>query len=100
MITKSDLILLLTNLQEEGIDVQKELRQTFQTNDLMPILKFINSKRQLSATEFYTHIRKSYNHKKSVLYKNIVSEEIAEAEDVLTTLASLNLQILLFCKKL
>ena len=45
-------------------------------------------------------IRKNHNQKKSPLYKNIVKEELNNPEEVLTTLASLNLQILLFNKNL
>ena len=54
----------------------------------------------LEVTLFYEKIRKNYNQKKSQLYKNIViSDEVEFPQDVLTTLASLSLQILLFARE-
>ena len=101
MVTKNDLILLLTEMEEAGVDVDKYLlKATISNNIDLEVLKFINDNRQLDVAAFYELIRKNYNSKKSPLYKNIVREELAEPEDVLTTLAALNLQILLFAKKL
>ena len=61
------------------------------------VVKFINKHRQLDANKFYEKIRKSYNHKKSNLYKNIVTcDEVDCSNTVLTTLGALSLQILLF----
>ena len=61
------------------------------------VIKFINDKRQLDANAFYEKVRRSYNHKRSNLYKNIVTcDEVDCSDTVLTTLAALNLQILLF----
>jgi len=101
MVTKNDLILLLTEMEEAGVDVDKYLlKATISNNINLEVLKFINDNRQLDVAAFYELIRKNYNSKKSPLYKNIVREELAEPEDVLTTLAALNLQILLFAKKL
>lgn len=98
MISKNDCMLLLTDLQESGVDVNKQLSELVRSVDLpKSILKFINEHRQLDLTAFYEKLRKSYNHKKSQLYGNIV-KEIDNPNDVLTTLASLNLQILLFSK--
>ena len=101
MITKNDIILLLTELQENNINVDKYLRKTLLSESVnMEALKFINDNRQLDVAKFYELLRKNNNSKKSPLYKNIVKEELSEANDVLTTLAALNLQILLFAKKL
>lgn len=97
MISKNDCILLLTDLQESGIDVKEQLNNLIKTNDLLKCVEFINSNRQLDLTSFYEALRKNYNNKKSKLYINIV-KEIDEVDDVLTTLASLQLQILLFSK--
>ena len=98
MISKNDCMLLLTDLQESGVDVDKQLSDLIRSRDLpMSVLKFINEHRQLDLTAFYEKLRKSYNHKKSQLYGNIV-KEIDNPNEVLTTLASLNLQILLFSK--
>ena len=100
MISRNDCLLLLTDIQNSGVDVNSEINELLSTNTQIPmsVLKFINEHRTLDLTEFYEKLRKSYNDKKSNLYKNIVSE-IKDPNDSLTTLASLNLQILLFSKK-
>lgn len=100
MISRNDCLLLLTDIQNSGVDVNNEINELLSTNTQIPmsVLKFINEHRTLDLTEFYEKLRKSYNDKKSNLYKNIVSE-IKDPNDSLTTLASLNLQILLFSKK-
>ena len=98
-INKQDCLLLLSELQNDGIDctdVMKEL--IVQGAPTIDILKFINDNRQLDATAFYEKLRKSYNNKKSKLYINIVRGEFKDPKDILTTLASLNLQILLYNK--
>lgn len=99
MITKNDCVLLLTEIQQQtGESTSALIRQVFNSTDVdVNILKFINDKRQLDLTKFYEKIRKSYNNKKSVLYINIV-KETEDPTEVLTTLSSLNLQILLFAK--
>lgn len=69
-------------------------------NISLKALKFVNDSRQLDVAAFYEMLRKNYNHKKSSLYKNLVREEFKDPNDVLVTLAALNLQILLYAKKL
>ena len=101
MITKNDLLLLLTDLQEQGENVDTQIGKLFASSNVpVDVLKYINEKRQLDLSGFYEMIRKNYNSKKSPLYKNIVKEDMTNPDDVLTTLASLNLQILLYAKKL
>lgn len=99
MITRDDCILLLTDIQNQtGEPMDAYIRKLFKSPDVdVETLKFINNKRQLELTKFYEKLRKSYNNKKSSLYINIV-KETENPTDVLTTLASLNLQILLFAK--
>lgn len=100
MITKNDLLLLLTELQETGTDVNPYFAKTLNSQTVsLEVLKFINDQRQFDVAAFYELLRKNYNSKKSPLYKNIVREDV-KPEEVLTTLAALNLQILLFAKKL
>lgn len=98
MITKRDCILLLSELDGKGVYVKHMLQKAMKSPEAdIEVLKFINSNRQIDATAFYEKIRKSYNHKKSMLYKNIVTcDEVDCTENALTTLAALNLQILLF----
>ena len=100
MVTRNDILLLLTELQEEGKEVKVYLTKALTSQSIpLDVLKFINDERQLDVASFYELLRKNYNSKKSPLYKNIVREEI-RPEEVLTTLAALNLQILLFAKNL
>lgn len=101
MITKNDILLLLTELQESGADVNVYFTKAITApNVSLEVLKFINDQRQLDVAAFYELLRKNYNSKKSPLYKNIVREDVEKPDEVLTTLAALNLQILLFAKKL
>ena len=99
MITRNDCVLLLTDIQNQtGESTSKYVKELFKSHDInIDILKYINSKRQLELTKFYQKLRKSYNNKRSSLYINIV-KETDDPTAVLTTLASLNLQILLFAK--
>lgn len=100
MITKRDCLLLLTEMESQGVDVKDMLKLAMKSTDLdADVLKFINDSRQIDASAFYEKIRRSYNNKRSVLYKNIVTcDEVDYEENVLTTLAALNLQILLFAQ--
>ena len=99
MITRNDCVLLLTEIQQQTREsMSSYIKKVFNSPDIdIDILKFINNKRQLDLTRFYEKLRKSYNNKKSSLYINIV-KETEDPTEVLTTLASLNLQILLFAK--
>lgn len=101
MITRNDCLILLADLEKKNIDTKEITNELFASNQVpINVIKFINNSRPLEANNFYEHIRKSYNHKKSNLYINIVKEELKDPNDVLTTLASLNLQILLYSKKI
>lgn len=100
MISKQDCYLLLADLQNKGIDTTEKLNQILTNGEVtLDVIKFINSNRQLDLTDFYETLRKNYNKKKSSLYINIV-KDIENPTEVLTTLAALNLQILLFSKHL
>lgn len=95
MITKTDLLLLLSNMD----DGQEYISKVLASDDIpMDVIKFINDQREFDVSMFYTHIRKSYNQKKSKLYIQIMKgmEDINEA---IITLSSLHLQIQLFAKK-
>lgn len=99
-ITKQDCLLLLTELQDEGIECKTQLTTLLKSDSpSIEILKFINDNKQLDVVAFYEKLRKSYNQKKSKLYINIVKENFDEPKDILTTLGSLNLQILLYNKQ-
>ena len=97
-ITKSDCLLLLTDLEDRGIDIADRAKLLYTGEEsLIDALKFINDNRQLDVTRFYEKIRKSYNDKRSVLYINIV-KEIENPSEVLTTLSAMLTQILLFAR--
>ena len=99
MIKKNDCILLLTEMQEKGINVSKQISQLMSSQDMsLDVLKFINDNRQLDLLSFYEKMRINYNKKKSSLYINIV-KEIEEPQEVLITLSAMLTQILLFSKK-
>ena len=101
MVTKSDCLLLLFELKDSGLDITDKLNELLKLEyPTIDIITYINKNRQLDVQKFYEKLRDSYNHKRSNLYINIVREEIKDPKDSLITLASLNLQILLFAKKL
>ena len=87
MITKRDCILLLSELNATGIDTTAILNKAIKATDVdLSVIQFINSHRQLDVNAFYEKIRKSYNSKKSMLYKNIVTcDEVDCSDSVLTT---------------
>lgn len=97
-ISKSDCLLLLKDVSSDKDQVDKAIAELLRA-DAPPlgVIKFINDNRQLDVTAFYKKIRKSYNDKKSKLYINIV-KEIEDPSEVLTTLAAMQTQILLFAK--
>lgn len=98
MLQKNDLILLLTDLEENGIDVSKQLDEVIASNSIpIDVVKFINDNRQLDVSAFYDRIRKNYNNKRSDLYINIV-KEIDEPKEVITTLSAFALQVILYSK--
>lgn len=100
MITRRDCLLLLAELQQKGIDTLAMSQRAMRSSDIdIDVIKFINNHRRFEANIFYEKLRKSYNNKKSMLYKNIVTcDEVDCTDTVLTTLGALNLQILLFLK--
>ena len=101
MISKNDCIVLLSELERNGVEVKEQLKKTLVNPEpTLDIIKFINANRELDLTGFYTHIRKSYNQKHSSLYKNIVKEELKDPTESLTTLSALLTQILLYSKKI
>lgn len=101
MITNNDCILLLSDLESKGNEEAGNLivKIAGKHSVDLDVLKFINDNRPLEVIEFYEHIRKNYNKKKSNIYINIV-KEIEQPYEVLTTLSSLLTQILLYSKKL
>lgn len=100
MISKTDMLLLLTELQDNGQDVSKEINELYKSSIIpISVLKRVNDFRPLELTNFYEKLRKSYNNKRSKMYINIMkSNENAQADPktVLTTLSALLNQIMQF----
>lgn len=91
MISKNDIVLLLTELNDQDINTTQMIKSVYSTPDIpLEVLKFINNRRQLDLTAFYKKIRKSYNEKRSKLYISLVRDSLDPSE-VLTTLASYGL---------
>ena len=101
MITKRDCVLLVSELSAKNIDTKEMLNKAISSTSIdLDVIKFINQHRPFEAAQFYRKIRKSYNDKRSNLYKNIVTcDEKDCTQTVLTTLGALNLQILLFMQQ-
>lgn len=101
MLTKNDLLLLLTDIETEGKNVDGLITKLLKAETIpFEVLKYINDSRQFDVSAFYEMLRKNYNNKRSNLYINLVKEELDSPCELLITLAALNLQILLFAKKL
>ena len=97
-LNKNDLLLLLTEMQEKGMDVKPQINTLVHSSTLpIEVLKFINKQKPLEIVNFYEHMRYNHNHKKSNLYGNIV-KEIDEPQEVLSTLSALLTQIILWSK--
>ena len=91
MINKSDLALLLTELNLEGSD--KDIIELYRSQEIpISILKKINDARPLDLLKFYEKLRDSYNKKRSKLYINIMKSDenaLDNTKTVLTTLSAL-----------
>ena len=99
MLQNTDLVLLLTEMDSNGVEgASRHLRAIIGKPTVsFDALKFINSHRQLDVVGFYERIRKNHNEKKSNLYKNIV-KEIEDPTEVISTLHAFALQLFLYSK--
>lgn len=99
MLNKSDCMSILIKLEDQGIDINAQMKKLILAKDIpIDVLKFIAEKQGLEAIKFYEILRKSYNNKKSKLYKNILDD--INIKDVCVVLSSLLLQIALYSSKL
>lgn len=99
MLNKSDCMSILIKLEDKGVDIDAQMKKLILAKDIpIDVLKFIAEKQGLEAVNFYEMLRKSYNNKKSKLYKNILDD--IKLEDVCVILSSLLLQIALYSSKL
>ena len=97
MITKNDCLMLLAELNDQGIDT-KEITTNLIKSTSVPIevLKFIHRHKPIDILNFYNKLRINYNKKKSKIYKEIVQIDEKQPKDILITMSSLLTQILLF----
>lgn len=101
IITKDDCLNLLFDLGENGVEVDKEIKHLLVLPEPdVETITFINNHKELNLRKFYEKLRRSYNDKKSKLYKNIVDTNSLSPKELPICLASLQLQILLFNKEL
>ena len=100
MINKSDVVVLINELQTKGINMDSELNEVMRSNSIpLSVLKKINDYKSLDIVNFYEKLRRSYNNKKSKLYINILKSDENVLDDprtILTTLSALLNQILQF----
>lgn len=103
MITKNDIILLLTELQSQGIDTKDDINTVLKSPSIpLDVLKKINDNKSLDIINFYEKLRKSYNEKRSKLYINIVKSDenlLSDPKTIMTTLSALLNQILQYKAK-
>lgn len=100
MITKNDCMSILIKLEDRGINIDNYMRKLVVSKEIpLEVLKFISQHRGIEVANFYEMLRKKHNQKKSPLYLNIV-KEVADLDDVITTLVCLLTQITLYGNKL
>ena len=99
MIQTSDVLILLSELGRDGINVDEQMSSVLAGANIVDTLKFIKDHKDIDAINFYNKIRKSYNDNKNKLYINIL-KEIDDPKEVLSTLSALELQIILSGKKI
>ena len=101
MLQTNDLVLLLTDLENQGIEKLSQYLRVLLTNNsqkaLVDTMKFINENRPFDIAQFYERMRKNHNEKKSPLYKNIV-KDVEDMDEIITTLHAYILQVNLYSK--
>ena len=101
MITKQDCLSILIKLEDTGNPLAKAYTKKLMLSrePSTDVLKFIAEQRGFEVANFYEMLRKRHNKNKSPLYTNIV-RDTTDINSILTTLASLQTQILLYGSKL
>lgn len=100
MLSKSDCLSILVQLEDQGINIDAQMKKLIVAKDLpLDVLQFIAANRGIEVINFYEMLRKKHNQKKSPLYINILNGQI-EINEVLTTLICLLTQVILYGNKL
>ena len=98
-ISKQECLNLLFELKDKGVDCTAEITKLIvSTEPTIETIKFINDHQELNIRKFYEKLRKSYNHKSSKLYINIVRYDELDGSELVCCLGALLQQILLFNK--
>ena len=99
MLQKNDIVLLLTEMEENNVEgAHEQLYKLFGSTGIpTESLKFVNDRRQLDVSKFYERIRKNHNEKKSNLYKNIV-KDTEDPVEAISTLSAFALNLFLYSK--
>ena len=98
-ISKQECLGLLFELKDRGVNCAPEIKKLLISNEpSIEIIKFINDHQELDLRRFYEKLRKSYNHKNSKLYINIVKYNELDGNELICCLGALLQQILLFNK--
>lgn len=103
MIDKYSCLILLNDIKEKGIDTSTQIKLLTSSNNIpLEIIKFINDVEPMELCQFYEKLRKSYNDKKSTLYKNLMkdsfSDSTKEVAEIPIILSSYALQLTIFGK--
>lgn len=101
MISKQDVLLLLTDLKKTLPETDSYIKTLYaDTSVPLETLRFISDHRSLDISAFYNKLKKAHNEKKSKLYINIMKSDESElnADEILTTLSSYLNQVFLFSK--
>lgn len=100
MITKEDCMSILVKLEDNGVNINQQLLKLAAAKEVpIDTLKFIAAHQGIEVINFYEMLRKNHNKNKSPLYKNLLKDKI-DKDEVLTILACLLTQIILYSKKL
>jgi len=100
MITKEDCMSILVRLEDNGIDINKQMLKLATAREVpIDTLKFIAEHQGIEVINFYEMLRKNHNKKKSPLYVNLLKEQ-TDVDEILTVLSCLLTQIVLYSKKL
>lgn len=100
MLTKPDCMSILIKLEDQGIDIDRYMKQLITSKEVpIDVLRFIAKNKGIELCNFYEMLRKNHNQKKSPLYTNILKETL-KPEEVVLTLSSLLQQIILYNKRL
>ena len=100
MITKNDCLSLLVKLEDQGVNIDAQMRKLVVSKEVpLDVLKFISGYRGIEVGNFYEMLRKRHNQKKSPLYTNIL-KEVSDIDEVITPLSCFLTQIILYSNKL